>query len=113
DWIYLSETYGSTQDPANRIFRVRKISTPEKEELERGVLLDQIPAASYHNGSRLAFGPDGMLYATTGDAGTPSKAQELESWAGKILRLTPGGKPAPAFVSAYENRESRRRFSSR
>ncbi|MFP4039823.1 MAG: PQQ-dependent sugar dehydrogenase [Desulfosudaceae bacterium] len=95
DWIYLSETYGSTQDPANRIFRVRKISTPEKEELEREVLLDQIPAASYHNGSRLAFGPDGMLYATTGDAGTPSKAQELESWAGKILRLTPGGKPAP------------------
>ena len=55
------------------------------------VLLDGIPRASYHDGGRLLFGPDGMLYATTGDHGEPPLAQDRRSLAGKILRLTPAG----------------------
>ena len=54
-------------------------------------VFDGIPSASNHNGGRIAFGPDGMLYATTGDAGNAQSAQDLESPAGKILRLTPDG----------------------
>ncbi|BDZ64961.1 PQQ-dependent sugar dehydrogenase [Agromyces mangrovi Wang et al. 2018] len=54
-------------------------------------ILDGIPAASFHDGGRLAFGPDGMLYATTGDAGDRPASQDLGSLAGKILRMTPGG----------------------
>src|SRR4051794_38889072 len=54
-----------------------------------------IPLGSIHDGGRLAFGPDGMLYASTGETGNGELAQDLHSLGGKILRLTPGGKPAP------------------
>ena len=52
-------------------------------------LLDEIPSASYHDGGRIAFGPDGMLYATVGDAGQSRSAQDRDSLARKILRMTP------------------------
>src|SRR5690625_1485100 len=61
---------------------------------ESELLVEGIPSASFHNGGRLAFGPDGMLYATTGDAGVGSRAQDTDSLGGKILRMTPGGEPA-------------------
>jgi glucose/arabinose dehydrogenase len=54
-----------------------------------------IPLGSIHDGGRLAFGPDGMLYASTGETGDGALAQDLGSLGGKILRLTPKGKPAP------------------
>ena len=58
------------------------------------VLLDGIPAAAVHDGGRIAFGPDGMLYVATGDAGQSELAGDPNSLAGKILRLAPeGGEP--------------------
>ncbi len=78
--------YTAAED--NRIVRFRLGETPQP-------VLTGIPKASIHNGGRIAFGPDGMLYVGTGDASERGEAQDTSSVAGKILRITPDGSPAP------------------
>jgi len=62
---------------------------------EPEVLLSGIPNGSIHDGGRLAFGPDGFLYASTGETGEGELAQDRGSLGGKILRITVDGDPAP------------------
>jgi len=66
-------------------------------------VLGGIPAAATHNGGRIAFGPDGMLYATAGDAANTARAQDMASLGGKILRMTPDGAVPPdnPFAGSY------------
>jgi len=73
-----------TTDQDNRVVRFKLGEEPEP-------ILTGIPFNTYHDGGRIAFGPDGMLYIATGDAGDPLSSQDRNSLAGKILRLTPGG----------------------
>ncbi|WP_432094269.1 PQQ-dependent sugar dehydrogenase [Streptomyces sp. bgisy100] len=56
-------------------------------------ILKGIPKGQIHNGGRIAFGPDKMLYAGTGESGDQGLAQEKDSLGGKILRMTPDGEP--------------------
>lgn len=90
-WLYAY----STAAGGNRIQRFPLRRSAEGLALGRPrTILAGLPAASFHNGGRIAFGPDGMLYAGTGDAGVPSRAQDPGSLGGKLLRMTPlGGVP--------------------
>ena len=62
---------------------------------EPRVILDGIPKGQIHNGGRILVGPDGYLYAGTGDSADSELAQDRESLGGKILRITLEGDPAP------------------
>ncbi|SOD69846.1 Glucose/arabinose dehydrogenase, beta-propeller fold [Streptomyces sp. 1222.2] len=81
----------------NRI--VRMLYDPEKPAGEQlgapDTILRGIPKGTNHNGGRLAFGPDQMLYASTGERYEGPLAQDKDSLGGKILRMTPEGLPAP------------------
>lgn len=94
-----------THENGNRISR---FVLNEKLEQEF-VLLDNVPNARFHDGGRLKFGPDGKLYATTGDAIVPSSAQDINSLAGKILRINkdgtiPSDNPFGNYVFSYGHR---------
>ncbi|MFE0177124.1 PQQ-dependent sugar dehydrogenase [Streptomyces sp. NPDC059002] len=103
--LAVSPTYASdhmvyayfTTESDNRIARMLyDEKKPSGEQLGApDTLFKGIPKGMIHNGGRIAFGPDKMLYAGTGETGDTGLAQDKKSLGGKILRLTPEGEPAP------------------
>lgn len=87
-YLYLCIAYDSGDSTVDKVIRVTDQNGTLEEEK---ILLDDIPAAQYHAGCRLRFGPDGKLYVSTGDATDRQLAQDLSTLAGKMLRLNPDG----------------------
>ncbi|PZF34284.1 MULTISPECIES: PQQ-dependent sugar dehydrogenase [unclassified Curtobacterium] len=82
----------STTDDGNRIQRYELTGSAGSWGLgDATTIIDGLPKNTFHDGGRIAFGPDDMLYASVGDAGASTDAQDEDSLAGKILRLTPDG----------------------
>lgn len=91
-FVYFFYTYSSNgNDTLNRVVRMTYEDNTLKNEQ---IIVDRVSGAANHNGGRIKFGPDGYLYITTGDAQEPSQAQDTNSLAGKILRVTDEGKAA-------------------
>ena len=86
--IYLYLTTRTEDGLSNR---VERYVLSENNLSDRVVLLENIPGAIFHDGGRMAFGSDGYLYISTGEANDPPIAQDLDSLAGKILRMTDEG----------------------
>jgi glucose/arabinose dehydrogenase len=90
-YVYFGYTYAKEKSPLvliNKIVRYRdNAGTPVFDK----VLLDNIPGNYLHNVGAFEFGPDGMLYVTSGEIFEPSLAQDPASLNGKILRLTRDG----------------------
>ncbi|HYM81280.1 MAG TPA: PQQ-dependent sugar dehydrogenase [Candidatus Limnocylindria bacterium] len=89
-YVYVYHTHPSPL--ANRVVRLKDIGGVG---VDYTTLLSLPASSSFHHGGRLAFGPDRMLYVTYGDQQAASAAQDNNDVRGKILRLGPGGKPAP------------------
>lgn len=91
-FIYVAHTYSAGSAVRNRVVRIA---------ITNGTLgaitpiLEDVPGSSVHNGSRLVVGPDRLLYVSFGDASNTALPQNVTSLAGKILRLTLDGQPAP------------------
>jgi glucose/arabinose dehydrogenase len=103
-WLYIYHT--SPTD--NRIVRIR-YQNGALDTASLQVLLKGIGRNKYHNGGRLRFGPDGKLYATTGDAQNSAYAQDVRHLSGKVLRLNPNGtapvdNPFGNYVWSYGHR---------
>lgn len=103
--LYACVTYRNNGTLMNKVVKF----TDANNAPNRTVILDNIPAAQYHVGCRLKFGPDKKLYVTLGDATQGSLAQNTNSIAGKILRINtdgsvPDGNPFSNLVWSYGHR---------
>lgn len=86
--IYL---YLTAEENGQLVNRVERYKLEDSILVNRKVIIEGILGASNHDGGRMAFGPDGYLYVTTGDAQNPNLAQDKNSFNGKILRVKDDG----------------------
>jgi glucose/arabinose dehydrogenase len=87
-YVYIYRTCSKNGRLFNKVIRVTDVKGSGRDP---EIILDNIPGGRVHNGGILVFGPDRNLYISTGETGNKSLAQNLKSYAGKILRIKPDG----------------------
>ena len=108
-YMYIYYTYSNESANNARLVRYKEDNNSLSNET---IIIDNIPAAVYHDGGRIKFGPDGKLYVTTGDATMQAISQNLSSLGGKFLRINsdgsiPSDNPFPnSTVYSYGHRNS-------
>ncbi len=106
NYIYLYQTTETASGLRNRI--TRYVLEDNQLTIDR-VIVDDLPGAQYHDGGRITFGPDGLLYVALGDATNEPAAQDTTNLAGSILRYTdegeiPADNPFSNAVYSYGHR---------
>lgn len=87
-FIYIMYTYTENSTLFNKVERyIHKGNSAEFDK----IIIEKIPGGRTHDGGRIAFGPDNMLYICTGDIRQAEIAQDLKNTGGKILRVTSDG----------------------
>jgi glucose/arabinose dehydrogenase len=107
-YVYVTSSTGGQN--VNHVERWTLAADRTKATFDK-IIFDGISGAEFHDGGRLRFGPDGMLYVGTGDGRSPDRSQDPDSPSGKILRLTPDGEVPgdnplagnPAFILGIRN----------
>jgi glucose/arabinose dehydrogenase len=87
-YMYVYQSYVEGNQPLNRVLRL--VERNNKAKLDK-VIFGNLPASQIHDGGRIKFGPDGMLYVTNGDSSSPSHAQDVKKLSGKIFRIHSDG----------------------
>jgi quinoprotein glucose dehydrogenase len=106
--VYVYATRSVDGRLRNQILRITEVAGAVER---RAIFSSPASASPYHNGGRILFGPDGLLYAIVGDGHDAASSQDLDDDRGKILRMTPGGgvppsNPRDSLVFAYGIRNS-------
>ena len=86
--FYVYYTYSNSTGLFNKVLMLKESNN---RIIDSKTILDGIPGDDYRDGGRIKFGPDGKLYVSTGDASIPELSQDLDSLAGKILRINEDG----------------------
>ena len=86
--FYVYYTYSNSTGLFNKVLTLKESNN---RIIDSKTILDGIPGNDYRDGGRIKFGPDGKLYVSTGDASIPELSQDLDSLAGKILRINEDG----------------------
>lgn len=96
--LYVCMTHNA-KDPVNEVIKLHDGNPITIDH----VLLDNIPAAQFHDGCRVKIGPDKRLYVTTGDSTHGPLAQDKKSLAGKILRMHLDGSNLEVYSYGHRN----------